>query len=82
MLPLRGAVSRPTEAWAVVAEEAAKSAALRRGFVREHGHGRLTEMRSWEEEMSAGEEIMKKRKKMKSLWLRLRLRLKCWADDK
>jgi hypothetical protein len=39
-------------------------------------------MRSWEEEMSAGEEIMKKRKKMKSLWLWLRLRLKCWADDK
>jgi hypothetical protein len=34
-------------------------------------------MRSWEEEMSAGEEIMKKMKKMKSLWPQL----KCWADD-
>lgn len=79
MLPLRGAVSRPTEAWTVVAEAeaAAKSAALRREFVREHGHGQLTEMRSWEEETSAGEEIMRMRRMLKSLWSQL----KRWTDD-
>jgi hypothetical protein len=34
-------------------------------------------MRSWEEETSAGEEIMRMRKMPKSLWPQL----KCWTDD-